>query len=74
MRIYFDCDTTSPHKYNVWMVAFTPCLYLSRHDVFYDEAAYYLSFVWLIFRIQIIFTRKKKTIPTGACNISVGEQ
>lgn len=72
MNTYLRVRTTTSHK--EWEVAFTPCIHLARHDVFCDEAAYCLSLVWLIFQIRVIFTRKKKTIPTGECNISVSEQ
>ena len=72
MNTYLRVRTTASCE--EWEVAFTPCLHLARRDVFDDEAAYYLSFVWLTFQCQIIFTRKMKKIPTGECNISVNEQ
>ena len=72
MKTYLRTQTSTSYK--EWVVAFTPCLYIARHDVFHDEAAYRLGFIWLIFQIEIIFTRKIEEIPTGECNISVDEK
>ena len=64
MKIYFDANSMIKDK-EEWAFTITPCTFLSRHDVFSDEAAYYIGFVWLIFRVSVIITYKKKEIPTG---------
>ena len=59
MKLYFNARMMLSKTTTDWVVAFIPCLFLSRHDVFSDEAAYYFGFIWLVFQINIVITRKK---------------
>jgi hypothetical protein len=65
MNIYINARMMLSKTTNDWVVAFTPLLHLSRHDVFSDEAAYYFGFIWLVFQANVVITSKKKEIPTG---------
>jgi hypothetical protein len=59
MKLYFNARMMLSKTTNDWTVAFTPFLHLSRHDVFSDEAAYFFGFIWLVFQVNIVITRKK---------------
>ena len=37
----------------------TPAIFIKRSDKFCDEAAYYIVLQWLVFQVQIVFTKKK---------------
>lgn len=63
MKLYFNARMMLSKTTNDWVVAFTPCLHLSRHDVFSDEAAYYFGFIWLVFQVNIVIARKKNSKP-----------
>ena len=46
---------------NDWQFTFTPAFYIRRGDVFDDEAAYYIGFIFLWFYAYILVTKKKQT-------------
>lgn len=74
MKIYFYVYNTLHIGAECWSVIFTPAIFLNRRDMFCDEKAYYFVIQWLIFSVQMIFTRKKKPIPEGECNIRIDKK
>lgn len=62
MKIKFDHAITISKRYNDWVFAITPCIYICRSDVFASEACFYINVRWLVFQVYIqIITKKKES-------------
>ena len=59
MKHYISSHITVSEIFNGWTFMLTPAIFNKRSDKFCDEAAYYIVLQWLVFQVQIVFTKKK---------------
>ena len=59
MKHYISSHITVSEIFNDWTFMLTPAIFVKRSDIFCDEAAYYIVLQWLVFQVQIVFTKKK---------------
>ena len=59
MKHYIFSHITVSEIFNGWTFMLTPAIFVKRSDKFCDEVAYYLVLQWLVFQVQIVFTKKK---------------
>ena len=59
MEHYISLHITVSEIFNDWTLMLTPAIFIKRSDTFCDEAAYYIVLQWLVFQVQIVFTKNK---------------
>lgn len=59
MKHYISSHITVSKIFNDWTFMLTPAFFIKRSDKFCDESAYYIVMQWLVFQVQIVFTKKK---------------
>ena len=63
MKIKTTFCISVSREYHSWYFQFLPVIAITRQDVFADEAAYYFVVHWLVFQMNIRFTRPKQMNP-----------